>query len=310
MADSVVQNKTVIDSSDRATETYAYRSWTQQFLQALLRDKAAILGIVILVTASLVAALAPLIIPHDPTEVNLVARLAPPGTPATEGLPYVLGTDHLGRDILSRVIVGIRTSMAVGLICSLAAAGLGAALGLIAGYFRGVFGEIIMRVADMQLAFPFIVLAIVFVSLVGAKMEVLIAVLIIWSWPGFARVARADTLVVTEEEYVTAARALGVPSSAILLRHILPNILSATIVIWTFVFARLIVVESSLSFLGLGVPPPTPTLGGMLSDGRGYIDTAWWLTTFPGLAIVLIVLGANFLGDAVRDALDPLLRTS
>jgi peptide/nickel transport system permease protein len=289
---------------------YEHRSWAYQFFRALLRNKVTILGLAIILSASLAAALAPLISPSDPVKPNLVTRLAPPGSRAEDGVLHILGTDHLGRDVLSRIIFGIRASMAVALIASLGSAILGTLLGLIAGYSSGLLSDAIMRLADMQLAFPYIVLAITFVALIGTSLKSLIIILVIWGWPAFARVARADTLVTKEKEFITAGRAFGVRPLSLLVRHVLPNIASAPIVIWTFSFARLIIVESALTFLGLGVPPPTPTLGGMVSDGRGYIDSAWWIAAFPGLVIMLIVLGANFVGDALRDALDPTLRTS
>lgn len=274
----------------------------------LARNKSTLLGIAILLVASFVAVFGPEICPHDPMRPDVASRLVPPGWHSADGALYILGTDHLGRDVLSRILFGVRTSMIVGLVCSLGAALLGTSLGLMAGYFSGLVGDAIMRLADMQLAFPFLVLAVTFVSVLGSGTGVLVGVLIVWSWPAFARVVRAETLVAREKDFVMAARAVGVRPSSIILRHVLPNVAASAIVIWTFLFARLIIVESSLSFLGLGLPPPTPTLGGMLSDGRGYLITAWWVATFPGLIITLIVVGANFVGDSLRDALDPTLR--
>jgi peptide/nickel transport system permease protein len=268
----------------------------------------------VLVMMVLFAALAPLIAPRDPTDQSLLLRLKPPIWLA-EGEPgYILGTDEVGRDILSRMIYGAQVSLSVGLIGVLIGSVLGTVLGMLAGYFAGPVDEIIMLLADMQLAFPFILLAIAIIAVLGPDPAgsvpwKLIVIVGISGWMTYARVCRGVVLTVKEREFVQSVRALGGSDNRILFRHILPNILSPVIVLATLDLARLIILESTLSFLGLGVQPPSPSWGGMLGQGRQYLDTAWWLSTFPGLAIMLTTLAISRGGDWVRDILDPTLRS-
>jgi ABC-type dipeptide/oligopeptide/nickel transport system permease subunit len=217
----------------------------------------------------------------------------------------VLGSDQLGRDILSRLIYGCRTSMLLAVAGVALAAVLGVLVGLISGYFSARLDALIMRVADVQLSFPYLLLAIAFMALLGTRLSNLILVLVLRSWVVYARLVRVSVLSLREREFVTSARALGAGDWRIVFRHIAPNVAAPAIVVSTLQLAELIIVESSLSFLGLGVQPPIPSWGTMVSQGREYISTAWWLVTLPGLAIVLTVLGTNLFGDALRDVLDP-----
>jgi len=264
----------------------------------------------VLVTMVLAAAAAPLVAPRDPYEQSLLLRLAPPVW-LEDGEPgFLLGTDEFGRDILSRMLYGARISLAVGLLGVLIGAVLGSVLGMLAGYFTaGPLDEIIMLLADMQLAFPFILLAIAIIAVLGPSLTNLIIIVGISGWMTYARVCRGIVLTLKEREFVQAVHAIGGSDRRIIFRHILPNILSPIIVLSTLDLARLIILESTLSFLGLGVQPPNPSWGGMLGQGRQYLDTAWWLATFPGLAIMLTTLAISRGGDWVRDVLDPTLRS-
>jgi peptide/nickel transport system permease protein len=241
------------------------------------------------------------ITPYDPLRSRLIDRLQPPSLVTG----HWFGTDQLGRDVLSRVIVGARVSLTVGAVAACGEGILGTALGLMAGYSRGIADTVIMRAVEIQLAFPFVVLALAIVAALGPGVGNLILVFIVTGWVVFARVVRAQVLQLREREFVEASRSLGATSGRVLLRHILPNITGSLIVIGSFELAKIIVWEASLSFLGLGVPPRTVSWGAMLSDGREYVDTAWWVATFPGLTLVAVVLAINTIGDALRDALDP-----
>jgi peptide/nickel transport system permease protein len=242
--------------------------------------------------------LAPYILPYDPLAQELSNRLEPPS------FDNFLGTDQLGRDILSRLIDGGRITLFVGFTCATIASILGSILGLISGYFGGKLDSVIMRIADVQLAFPFMILAIALVAAFGPSLTNIVIILGLTSWVRFARVVRADTLLLREFDYITAATAIGSRHSRVIFRHILPNVISPIIVVMTLEIPRMILMESALSFLGLGVQPPQPSWGSMASEGRVYINVAWWLTTFPGLAIMLVVLSVNLIGDWLRDELD------
>ncbi len=266
---------------------------------------AASAGLLLLIV--LAAIFAQQIAPYSPTFQDLAARLLPPFRASSTGM-HLLGTDALGRDILSRLIFGSRISLVVGLTSVLVAGALGVALGLVAGYAQGAWDNVIMRVGDVQLAIPFLVLALATVAAVGPSLFNLIVILGVTGWVQYARIVRAETLSITRREFVEAARVIGAPPSRILLRHLLPNVTSSIIVVGTLQVSRMILFEASLSFLGLGVPPPTPTWGGMVADGRTYVDTAWWVSTIPGLTIFFAVLAVTMLGDRLRDILDPRLR--
>jgi peptide/nickel transport system permease protein len=209
--------------------------------------------------------------------------------------------------VLSRVIQGARVSLFLGFVASLGCTILGVTLGMIAGYVGGSIGDAIMRIAEAQLAFPFLVAAIAVIAVVGPSLLNLVLLLSVWSWATFAKVVRGEVLVLNEKEFVLAARCIGVGTARILAVHLLPNLMASVLVLWTFLVASIILWEAGLSFIGFGVQPPTPSWGSMLSDGRGMVDSAWWLATSPGVAIMLTVLAVNVLGDALRDVLDPRL---
>ena len=251
---------------------------------------------------------APLISPFDPLAQDIGQRLKEPGWQDAQGRIHPLGTDHLGRDILARIIHGSRIALSVGLAAVLISGVLGMAIGLVTGYFGAKVDDFFMRLADVQLAFPFILLAIAVIGVLGPSLQNIIIVIGVSSWVVYARVVRGEVLSIREREFVQAAVALGSRDWRILVRHVLPNAFTPWLVVATLDMARVIIIESALSFLGLGVQPPTPTWGGMLADGRVYLSTAWWLATFPGLAILITVLGINLFGDGLRDTLDPRLK--
>jgi peptide/nickel transport system permease protein len=283
------------------------RQWLAT-LKRLARRRTAVFGLGVVVVVLLAALFAPWIVPFDPLEQDINQRLKDPGWQTAAGRVHPLGTDHLGRDILARVIFGSRIALVVGLSAVLISGVLGMAIGLVAGYFGGKVDDFFMRLADVQLAFPFILLAIAVIGVLGPSLRNIIIVIGVSSWVVYARVVRGEVLSIREREFVQAAIALGSRDGRILLRHVLPNAFTPWLVVATLDMARVIVIESALSFLGLGVQPPTPTWGGMLADGRVYLSTAWWLATFPGLAILVTVLGINLLGDGLRDTLDPRLK--
>jgi len=268
----------------------------------------AVFGIVVLLLMGGAALAAPQISPWDPGRQMLVKRLRPPMWQERGLREHPLGTDHLGRDILSRILYGGRISLGVGLSAVTLSGLIGVTLGLLAGFHGGRTDAFIMRVVDVFLAIPYILLAMGVVFALGPSLLNVILVMAVTRWVQFARIVRADVLSIREREFVSGARARGNRSVRLLLKHVLPNALTPIIVVATLELAFMIIYESALSFLGLGVQPPTPTSAWMLSDGRNYVATAWWLATFPGLAIMLTVLAVNLLGDWLRDTLDPRLK--
>jgi peptide/nickel transport system permease protein len=263
-------------------------------------------GFVVLLVA--VALAAPLIAPHDPVRQSLRARLAAPTLSAADGKAHVLGTDHLGRDVLSRMIFGARVSLLVGFAAVVVGGLVGATLGIVAGFRGGWTDSAIMTLADAQLAFPFILLAIGIIAVLGPSFPTLIVVIGLSGWVNYARILRSQVLVLRSREFVDAIRALGGSVTRMVSRHILPNVLSSLVVIATLELARAIVLEATLSFLGLGIQPPTPSWGGMVHEGREYLDTAWWISTAPGIVLMLTSIVVSRTGDWLRDLLDPTLR--
>jgi peptide/nickel transport system permease protein len=265
-------------------------------------------GIAFMVLLALVAAAAPWLAPQDPTRQTLRGRLAPPTLDGADGRAHLFGTDHLGRDVLSRVIFGSRVSLVIGFSAVLVGGLLGAGLGIVAGYAGGRADAVIMTVADAQLAFPFILLAIGIIAVLGPSFPTLVVVIGLSGWVSYARILRSQVLVLRSREFVEAIRALGGSVLRVVLAHVLPNVVSSIVVIATLELARAIVVEATLSFLGLGIQPPTPSWGGMIQEGRDYLDSAWWISTFPGVVLMLTSIVVSRTGDGLRDLLDPTLR--
>ena len=263
--------------------------------------------IAILAVFVLTAICAPLLAPYDPNAQNLVGRLKPPGT-VSRSFYYWLGSDELGRDLLSRIIYGTRVSLLVAVLSVLLSGAFGTALGLIAGYRRGWVEIAVMRIADVFLSIPAVLLAIITVAVLGPSLVNVVLVLALTRWPRYARVAHAQTLATAGLAYVENAVLSGGGNARILFRHILPNIAGTLIVVATLEFGLMVLFEAGLSFLGLGVQPPTASWGSMLSTGRNYVATAWWVATLPGLCLFVLVLTVNLTGDAVRDRLDPHFR--
>jgi peptide/nickel transport system permease protein len=264
--------------------------------------------VVVMVTFVLLGIFAPFIAPHDPVSQTLTARLTAPVWASEGTSEYLLGTDQLGRDVLSRVIHGSRISLTIGIFGMTVGFILGSTLGVIAGFARGFLDDVIMFLVDVQLALPFIVVALAVIAIFGANLTVLLLLVGLAGWEGFARIARGMVLSTSENAYVEAARALGASRIRIVLRHIVPNISAPLIVFATLNLTSIILLESTLSFLGLGVQPPMASWGSMIGTGRDFLGTAWWIAVVPGAAIVLVTMSISLFGDWLRDALDPTLR--
>jgi ABC-type dipeptide/oligopeptide/nickel transport system permease subunit len=280
----------------------AGRSLASDAWRRLRRSSSALVGGVLLLMMILSALLAPLVSPYDPIKTSQRTSLEAPS------LAHPMGTDRFGRDIFSRVLWGGRLSLPVGFVSVVIAAAIGVALGLLAGYYGGRIDAVIMRFVDLLLAFPGILLALAIVAVLGASLLNLMIAVGIASIPDYVRITRGSVLSVKEREFVIAARTVGCRDGAIIVRHILPNVLAPLIVLATLGMAAAIITGSALSFLGLGIKPPTPEWGNMLSEGREFLQRAWWVAFFPGLTIMLTVFSINLLGDGLRDALDPRLK--
>jgi peptide/nickel transport system permease protein len=266
-------------------------------------------GLAFVAALVVMAVAAPWIAPHDPVRQSLRGRLQPPSlTTAADGKVHALGTDHLGRDVLSRTVFGARVSLTVGFAAVLVGGVMGAALGVLSGFHRGWIDTVVMTVADAQLAFPFILLAIGIIAVLGPSFPTLIVVIGLSGWVAYARILRAQVLVLRSREFVEAIHGLGGSVARVVIRHILPNVLSSLVVVATLELARAIVLEATLGFLGLGIQPPTPSWGGMIHEGREYLDSAWWISTAPGVVLMLTSLVVSRTGDYLRDVLDPTLR--
>ncbi|MBS5909989.1 MAG: ABC transporter permease [Paenibacillus macerans] len=279
------------------------------FLKRLLRSKTGTVGAVLVLIVCLTALLAPLLAGHDPAAVDPLNRLKPPMWLEGGTKEHWLGTDNLGRDMWSRIVYGSRVSLIVGIGAVLVSGAIGAVLGLVSGFYGKWIDAVIMRVADGFMAIPTILFMLVVMAVVGPGLTTLIFVIGVTNWVSYTRVVRGEVLSIKERDFVKAAKAVGAKNGRIILKHILPNILSSFIVISGMNVATTIIMEASLSFLGLGIKPPDVSWGGMLSDGRQYVATSWWVATFPGLAITVTVLGVIFLGDWLRDVLDPRMKT-
>ena len=269
----------------------------------LQQSPSGFLGISILLVMIIASIFAPSLAPSDPNVSHLGNRLQPPGSPGN-----LLGTDQQGRDILSRIIYGGRVSMMVGFTCAVIAGVIGTTVGLLAGYYGGYVDVILMRIVDVQMTFPFMLLAILVNAILGLGLRNILITLIIVGWVWYARITRGEVLSLKQQEFVQSAVATGAGDVYIIVRHLLPNVISPLLVIASVQVAQFIVAEASISFLGFGIQPPTPAWGNMLAEGRDYLLRAWWLATLPGLALTITVLGVNLTGDWLRDTLDPTLR--
>jgi peptide/nickel transport system permease protein len=267
-----------------------------------------IAGVLFVVLLGLIAAAAPWLAPQDPIRQSLRGRLSPPTLDGADGRAHIFGTDHLGRDVLSRVFWGSRVSLLIGFSAVLVGGLLGSALGIFAGFAGRRVDNIIMTIADAQLAFPFILLAIGIIAVLGPSFPTLVVVIGLSGWVSYARILRSQVLVLRSREFVEAIHALGGTVWRVVLRHVLPNVMSSIVVVATLELARSIVLEATLSFLGLGIQPPTPSWGGMIQEGRDYLDSAWWISTFPGVVLMLTSIVVSRTGDGLRDLLDPTLR--
>jgi len=278
-------------------------------LRRLIGTPKGLIGLILISALLIAALLAPWIVPFDPLKQNLRYRNSPPLTTLGDGgARFLLGTDQLGRDMLSRILHGTRISVLIALAAVVISGLVGIVLGVVSGFFGGWIESVIMRLVDIQLSLPLFLVAMIWISFSGPALGNIIAVIAIWTWTQYARVARASALSLRRTGFVEAARSMGASNLRILTKHILPNLLAPVLVIASLQFGRAIILEATLSFLGVGLQPPTPALGVMIASGRQYVDTAWWLATAPGIVIMLLVLGANFVGDALRDVWDPRLR--
>jgi peptide/nickel transport system permease protein len=291
-----------LDRADPAQRAGRTSRRYQDFLRQIARSKGALIGFALLALLVLLALSAPIVAPYDPIELNAEHYLRSPS------LEHLFGTDQYGRDVFSRVIFGTRISLTIGLISVGIALIVGVSVGLVAGYYGGLLESFLMRLIDIMLAFPGILLALAIVSILGPSLVNLMIAVGISSIPTYARLTRGSVLSARQELYVDAARVTGVPNRLILTRHILPNVVAPVIVNATLGVGAAILWAAALSFLGLGSQPPDPEWGRMLSEGRQYLRSQWWIATFPGLAIMVTVLAMNMLGDGLRDALDPRLR--
>lgn len=274
-------------------------------VRRVLASRGTVVAVLLFAFTAILAVASPWIAPMDPEAVQLPLRNEPPGTLSLEGVRHVLGTDFLGRDVFTRMLFGLRISLVVGFSAIGLGTLIGVGLGIWAGYFGGTADAVIMRLVDIQLSFPAILLAIAWVAFIGPSLVSLVVIIALTSWVEYARVTRGATLSLREQTFIEGGRAIGMSNLRILARYVFPNVVSHVIIVATLQLGRAIILESTLSFLGLGIQPPTPSLGNMLAEGRRYLDTAWWVATMPGLAIMFLVLGANLLGDSLRDVLDP-----
>jgi peptide/nickel transport system permease protein len=302
-----------VSAADAAALRASRKRRALKVVRSLLRSPVGLVGLTFVVVAILGAVLAPWVAPHDPAGFNFRDRFVPPFWAEGGDPRFPLGTDQLGRDLLSRMLFGSRISLVVGFLGVLVSLVIGVVLGLMAGYYGGWVDNVLSRIIDTFMAIPFIVLAMAVIAVLGTQGDNSILILVIvlgaTGWVTFARVVRGEVLGVKALEYVEAARALGQYHFWIVVRHVLPNVMASIIVLSTLNVASVIIAESSLSFLGLGVQPPVVTWGIMLADGRDHLATSWWLSTFPGLAITMTSLGMIMLGDWLRDVLDPRMQT-
>ena len=267
-----------------------------------------VIPIVVLIILVFAAIFAPVISKHEPLVGNLRERNLPPWGAEEGTTNHIFGTDHVGRDVFSRVVHGSRISLMVAAVALVTGTLVGTILGLVAGYFGGVIDEVIMRIVDIWFAFPFLMIALLIAAVVGQGISTIMGLLALLVWSSYVRYVRAEVLTLRERDYVSLAKVAGASTTRILVRHLLPGVTNTVVVVATLRAGQLVLAEASLSFLGAGVPPPTPTLGSMIADGRDYLRDAWWISVYPGITIFLMVMSLNFLGDWLRDRIDPRLR--
>lgn len=294
-----MSNEGVTQLETREDTTAPARSSRPRRANRLIRSAAPLILFV------LIAVVGPMIVPYDPIATHTSQRLKPPGTELANGSIAILGTDQVGRDLLAQVLQGARVSLLVGVTTIFVAGAIGLLFGVMAGYFGGLIDTIVMRLADIQLGFPMILLAILIAAVLGPSVINVIITLALARWVTFARVARASTLAAKEREYVEAAKSIGASHARLLIRHVAPATLTPLVVIATVEIGLVIIAEASLSFLGLGTPPDHPSWGLIVANGRAYLNTAWWISTMPGIALALVVLAVGIFGDRLRDYLDP-----
>jgi len=292
-----------VTSSDAAGPD-ARRPRTWALVWRTLRNPLSLAGMVIIGLLIVIALTAPALVPYDPLKTDTVSRLRPPSA------EHLFGTDQLGRDILSRVLYGSRISLRIAILVAVVALAIGAPMGIVSGYFRGRLDDVLMRVTDMFQSFPSLILAMAIAAALKPTLENVVLAIALASWPAYARLARSVTLALREENYIEAARAIGAANGRLLFRHILPGVVSPVTIQVSLDMGGILLTAAGLGFIGFGAQPPTPEWGLMISEGRNYIPGQWWVSTFPGLAISMVVLGFNLLGDGIRDALDPRLRGS
>ena len=300
MASSIPRSVTSSDASALS----APRPQTWRLVWRALRNPLSLAGLLIISLLIVIAFIAPAIAPYDPLKTDTLSRLRPPSR------EHLLGTDQLGRDIFSRILYGARISLRIAILAAAIALSIGAPVGIVSGYFRGRVDDLLMRLTDMFLSFPSLILAMAIAAALKPTLENVIIAISLASWPAYARLARSMTLAIREENYIEAARAVGASNSRVLFRHILPGVVSPVTIQVSLDMGAILLTAAGLGFIGFGAQPPTPEWGLMISDGRNYIPGQWWVSTFPGLAISLVVLGFNLLGDGIRDILDPRLRGS
>ncbi|MGD0030729.1 ABC transporter permease [Paenibacillus illinoisensis] len=303
-------NEMPIPGADQANGSSRTQAGFRYLWKQLILSKTGLLGSVLVLMVVLIAICAPLLTSHDPAAVDPLNRLKPPAWLEGGTSEHWLGTDNLGRDMWSRIVYGARVSLIVGMGAVIVSGVIGAILGLLSGFYGKWLDAVIMRVGDAFIAIPTILFMLVVMAIVGPGITTLIFVIGVTNWVPFTRIVRSEVLSIKERDFVHAARSIGAKNGRLIVKHILPNILSSFIVICGMNVGTTIIMEASLSFLGLGIKPPDVSWGGMLSDGRQYVATSWWVATFPGLAITLTVLGVIFLGDWLRDVLDPRTETS
>ncbi len=300
MASSIPESAT----SSHAGPVTAPRPQTWRLVWRTLRNPLSLAGLMIISLLIMVALIAPAIAPYDPLKTDTISRLQPPSR------DHFLGTDQLGRDILSRIVYGSRISLRIAILVAAVALAIGAPMGIVSGYFRGRTDDLLMRLTDMFQSFPSLILAMAIAAALRPTLENVVLAIALASWPAYARLARSVTLSIREENYIEAARATGAGNSRVLFRHILPGVISPVTIQVSLDMGGILLTAAGLGFIGFGAQPPTPEWGLMISEGRNYIPGQWWVSTFPGLAISLVVLGFNLLGDGIRDILDPRLRGS